>query len=419
MEIDILSFILVKEKVNRMSDKYNKELEVKMRQALARLKDSRREEEEKQYKKHWGEIEIPFTLDEVLNNFRKYELDEIRKNLEIKNVSSLKKAELIDVLKEAIPANLENTCSLWDNERFKLLTNIASNGGQLTAPNQNFEAEQINFFRATGMIYTGTFKGKKILAVPEELIEPIITQKNNLSIRATVKRNTEWMKLTRGLLYYYGTLSSTQLVKMLEKYLKDEINSLELYRVIQNANSYRKEIHIDKEGFSNIRVFDPKRVKQEHDARKNIDYYPFTKQQLLTAGEVGFVERNESYVELVNFLTQNFEINKEDADGYVEECVHATKIGDGPNDVLTFLSHTFEMNSMETVQALMGKVTYLMNNTREWFLKGYTSTELFQEEKKYLQPLPEFEQSKKIVKVGRNDPCPCGSGRKYKKCCGK
>jgi uncharacterized protein YecA (UPF0149 family) len=23
------------------------------------------------------------------------------------------------------------------------------------------------------------------------------------------------------------------------------------------------------------------------------------------------------------------------------------------------------------------------------------------------------------VKVGRNDPCPCGSGKKYKKCCGK
>lgn len=22
------------------------------------------------------------------------------------------------------------------------------------------------------------------------------------------------------------------------------------------------------------------------------------------------------------------------------------------------------------------------------------------------------------AKIGRNDPCPCGSGRKYKKCCG-
>ena len=25
---------------------------------------------------------------------------------------------------------------------------------------------------------------------------------------------------------------------------------------------------------------------------------------------------------------------------------------------------------------------------------------------------------KKAQKVGRNDPCPCGSGKKYKKCCG-
>jgi uncharacterized protein YecA (UPF0149 family) len=22
-------------------------------------------------------------------------------------------------------------------------------------------------------------------------------------------------------------------------------------------------------------------------------------------------------------------------------------------------------------------------------------------------------------KVGRNDPCPCGSGKKYKRCCGR
>lgn len=33
----------------------------------------------------------------------------------------------------------------------------------------------------------------------------------------------------------------------------------------------------------------------------------------------------------------------------------------------------------------------------------------------------EFRISKMAVsnKVGRNDPCPCGSGKKYKKCCGK
>jgi preprotein translocase subunit SecA len=28
-------------------------------------------------------------------------------------------------------------------------------------------------------------------------------------------------------------------------------------------------------------------------------------------------------------------------------------------------------------------------------------------------------QRRKTKKVGRNDPCPCGSGKKYKKCCGR
>jgi preprotein translocase subunit SecA len=27
--------------------------------------------------------------------------------------------------------------------------------------------------------------------------------------------------------------------------------------------------------------------------------------------------------------------------------------------------------------------------------------------------------AKKAEKIGRNEPCPCGSGKKYKKCCGK
>ena len=27
-------------------------------------------------------------------------------------------------------------------------------------------------------------------------------------------------------------------------------------------------------------------------------------------------------------------------------------------------------------------------------------------------------QAKASDKIGRNDPCPCGSGKKYKKCCG-
>ncbi|MBL4692142.1 MAG: SEC-C domain-containing protein, partial [Magnetovibrio sp.] len=27
-------------------------------------------------------------------------------------------------------------------------------------------------------------------------------------------------------------------------------------------------------------------------------------------------------------------------------------------------------------------------------------------------------EPRRVQKVGRNEPCPCGSGKKYKKCCG-
>lgn len=43
-------------------------------------------------------------------------------------------------------------------------------------------------------------------------------------------------------------------------------------------------------------------------------------------------------------------------------------------------------------------------------------------EEKRIEIVKEFKRSKTVhaeKKPGRNDPCPCGSGKKYKKCCGK
>ena len=36
-----------------------------------------------------------------------------------------------------------------------------------------------------------------------------------------------------------------------------------------------------------------------------------------------------------------------------------------------------------------------------------------------MRPGKDAQIKRKGKKVGRNDPCPCGSGLKYKKCCGK
>ncbi|MCT2535512.1 SEC-C metal-binding domain-containing protein [Aquibacillus koreensis] len=395
------------------------QLEKNMLKALTGLNDLSRKEKEKREQKRWATLNVPFSLDEVLSKYTKHELDTIRKKLDIKNASSLKKADLAALLVERIPAYLTDIQHLWDNERFQLLRNIANNGGQMPTP--NLEAKQMEYFKNTGLIFTGTSDNEKILALPDELVESVLSMKNDLNVRARISRNTEWITLTYGLLYYYGTLNSNQMIDLLEKYTKEPIDYRDYTRVISDANDYRKEIKIDMDGFSNIRVVDPKEVKKEHRMRKNVDFYPFTKQQLLAAGEPGFVDRNKSYQQVVSFFTANFEMSRDEADHTVEEIVYATRIGHGPNEVMTYLSNIIEFDDMDTIQSIMDQVVVLMNNTKQWFLKGYAPLELGEKKKEDSPPPPEATKpsSKKVVKIGRNEPCPCGSGKKYKKCCGR
>ncbi|MBU9723345.1 MULTISPECIES: YecA family protein [Bacillaceae] len=407
--------------------KHNPELERALMNAMAGLKDMKRKKEIDRDKKLWSPISLPIRLQEVLTQQTKYELDETRKALALKGVSTLKKAELIELLLEKIPQHLVHMFRLFDERRFSLLSLIVNKGGHMKAP--TLEKEQIDYLRKLGLIFTGTIDGKKIVGVPEDLHDTILKLQKDDKINALVKRNTEWITLSFGLLYYYGTLSTSQLLEMLESYTKAPVDYNEFIKVILNANEFYKELTIDKFGLSNWRVFDPERVKREHEMRKKVPYYPFTKSQLLKAGEPGYVERNDSYRELVKFLVKNFDVSRENADTYAEECVYATRIGESPNSVIEYLGGNIEFPSFESVQALLEKVIELMNSTREWFLKGYTSAELVVEEKKHLQQLPggknkidpSISKSKSIkqeIKVGRNEPCPCGSGKKYKKCCG-
>ena len=44
-----------------------------------------------------------------------------------------------------------------------------------------------------------------------------------------------------------------------------------------------------------------------------------------------------------------------------------------------------------------------------WALKGHTFEEL--------EDMPRPTTVRVGKKIGRNDPCPCGSGKKYKNCC--
>lgn len=79
---------------------------------------------------------------------------------------------------------------------------------------------------------------------------------------------------------------------------------------------------------------------------------------------------------------------------------------------------------LEQVNELLQLVTELSNNSRLWVKSGQTLREIFEKYDKpnlhslSKQPFVMNSQQARSDKVGRNEPCPSGSGKKYKKYCG-
>ena len=86
--------------------------------------------------------------------------------------------------------------------------------------------------------------------------------------------------------------------------------------------------------------------------------------------------------------------------------------------VLDDLTEESEIN----VEVDCEKLLWNMHDAKAEWLYGMKEWEEIFDEEKRKSIKKEFNRSKIVVKgekIGRNDPCPCGSGLKYKKCCGK
>ena len=115
---------------------------------------------------------------------------------------------------------------------------------------------------------------------------------------------------------------------------------------------------------------------------------------------------------------------KELADKYNLSVMEMTGFLDGINDSLKVQNPIEEMEE-DTVVNLGFDTEMLYKNMvdakADWLYDLPQWNEVFTEEKKK-ELYVEQKKSGTVVKgpkIGRNDPCPCGSGKKYKHCCGK
>ena len=116
---------------------------------------------------------------------------------------------------------------------------------------------------------------------------------------------------------------------------------------------------------------------------------------------------------------------KELAEKYDTEVMIMTGFLDGINESLKGYENpieTMDENTKVKIEIDPEKLYYNMVEAKAtWLYELPQWDKIFDKEKKHELYL-EQKKSGTIVKgpkIGRNDPCPCGSGKKYKQCCGK
>ncbi|MCR5627673.1 MAG: SEC-C domain-containing protein [Lachnospiraceae bacterium] len=139
-----------------------------------------------------------------------------------------------------------------------------------------------------------------------------------------------------------------------------------------------------------------------------------------------FLKEKEMYQELLKNPDEEVKGTvKELADKFGIDIMTMTGFLDGIDESLVTPNNIEEMEEDTVVSLKFDKVKLYKNMVgakADWLYELEEWNDIFTPEEK-VQYYKEQKRSTTFVregkKIGRNDPCPCGSGKKYKNCCGK
>ena len=104
------------------------------------------------------------------------------------------------------------------------------------------------------------------------------------------------------------------------------------------------------------------------------------------------------------------------ADMIIENLYDMMLLEYPPSNQLEYLQGEGLRFDIATTNEMLGLLMNMQNSIPCWANNGWSPMELREKEtgKKLF-----YNPDGSVMAVGRNDPCPCGSGKKYKMCCGK
>ena len=363
-------------------------------------------------------------LIDVLMSLTKTELDDIRINLGVGGTSSLKKQELADALVGAILNFAPNWLANIENEQYELLNKIVQSEtcikGDIITPSQ------VDYLNSIGIVFSGSKDKEHYLFIPEELKE-VFKNINSKSFKKKVLLNNETVRLATGILFYYGYLDYEQLYEMVTRIINKKEISLERFvGVLINGSCWQDEIITLEFGAQHINVVNLEELIETQLEWSKEEFRPLSYEEIYQAGQPGYVVKNQQYLQMEKFLAEKLNVSAEEVNGFMQDIIIMIMNEETSAFIFDYMQDMIAIPNQKIAKQLSLLLLELYNSVNIFKLKGYTLNELDKMMGKTAKGLVVSKARGKdnVIRVsfgektaGRNEPCPCGSGKKYKKCC--
>jgi len=161
----------------------------------------------------------------------------------------------------------------------------------------------------------------------------------------------------------------------------------------------------------------------ETEVQGDVPFYIPAKEEVEELYERGCLISRENHAKLQDFIAETFGCDKDTASLKVHELYEGVNNRVRMNDAVEAFTEGFaEFPSDESQVKFIELYIEMSRECRIRDNRGhdyYEMVGIMAKKNSASSGGPEKKAPVKRVKIGRNEPCPCGSGKKYKNCCGK
>lgn len=359
----------------------------------------------KNVEKIWKESDGEQTLAALLEKMTKDELVKVAKKYDVKGITSLKKAEVVERIREVIIKNVDLMINSLEETSIKFLQELINYGGV-----KKYQCDLLinsNFLRNRGIVFTASINGELYVILPEEL-RVLLKEKITKDVMTAAREKSDLIKAIAGSTYYYGVVSYLTIREILESTFNTEVTDEKIKELVLIGEELGYDYVIEEDGLCHIDVENSNKiVKLQKKNKKNI--CKFDKKTLIKAGVPDFMEEHKSGKNLQRALGEMFIIDKEILKDEMDSFTISIKNEMPMEKSINLFLDAYEIDNEEEKNIFAYELEHLAKSIKRWSLNGYSENEITKLEQRVVNE----------VKIGRNDPCLCGSKKKYKKCCGR